>query len=116
MGPVWEQLPEEIAQLGISLCDADDSALRLINLRMSEKSAAFNSAYSQACSRRKLFRTSRGLLGLGMRSVKVGDVVWAIENAQMAIILRPSQSEVGNGPMEFTGDVYVNRSREVKIK
>ena len=72
VGPVWEQLPEEIAQLGISLCDADDSALRLINLRMSEKSAAFNSAYSQACSRRKLFRTSRDLLGLGMRSVTVG--------------------------------------------
>ena len=45
-----------------------------------------------------------------------GDVVWAIENAQMVIILRQSQSEVGNGPMEFTGDVYVNRSREVKIK
>jgi hypothetical protein len=61
----------------------------------------------------------------------VGDVVWAIENSQIVIVLRPSQSEVGNGLMEFTGDAYlhgcmqgemiqslsVNRkSREVRIK
>lgn len=113
------------------MCDADDSALGLIDLRMSEKSAVFNSAYSQPNSGRKLFRTSSGLLGLGMRSVAVGDVVWAIENAQMAIVLRPSQSGVGNGLMEFIGDAYLHgcmqgemtqslgvnsKSREVKVK
>jgi hypothetical protein len=39
----------------------------------------------------------------------VGAVVWAIENAQIVIVLRPSQSEVGNGLMEFTGDAILAR-------
>jgi hypothetical protein len=109
VGPAWPGLLEDIIQfMKLLLDDADVSAGRIAIARMNEKLLAFNSEFSIVNMGRKLFRTSKGLLGLGMRSVKEGDVVWAFENAQMAMVLRPSRTEASNGLMEFVGDAYLH--------
>ena len=108
--PLWAGLLAEIGRLGVPLGYDDwvNSGGRMAILRHEEKESAFNSEISATNAGRKLFRTSKGLLGLGARSVKEGDVVWAIENAQMAMVLRPSRPGAIDGLMEFMGDAYLH--------
>jgi hypothetical protein len=104
---LWAGLTDEIRRLWPHWND-DDSAGRTAFLGHEEKLSAFDSEISTTDPGRKLFRTSKGLLGLGKKSVKEGDVVWAMENAQMAMVLRPSRPGAIDGLMEFMGDAYVH--------
>jgi hypothetical protein len=84
-------------------------ALRLMTIASwNQKLTEFNLAYGAVMEGRKLFRTGKGLLGLGTASVKLGDEVWAIENAQMLMVLRASRTKDGRQLMEFVGDGYVH--------
>jgi hypothetical protein len=101
---LWAGLPAELRLLRTDLGDSDwiDSAARTASSRH------FDSEFSATSPGRKLFRTSKGLLGLGAKSVREGDVVWAMENAQMTMILRPNQPGAIDGLMEFMGDAYLH--------
>jgi hypothetical protein len=69
---------------------------------------AFNMEHGMHIGERKLLRTSKGLLGLGPASTEPGDEVWAIENAQMVMVLRRTHSEDGVQRMSFVGDGYLH--------
>jgi Heterokaryon incompatibility protein (HET) len=107
---LWTGLTGDIVRISKYLQDNDQDNLagRMAILRLEEKKSAFNMEFSATHQGRKLFRTSKGLLGLGAKSVKEGDVVWAIENAQMVMILRPSRPGASDGLMEFMGDAYLH--------
>jgi Heterokaryon incompatibility protein (HET) len=107
---LWAGLPTELRLLRTYSGDSDwiDSAARKASLRHIEHEAAFNLEFSATTPGRKLFRTSKGLLGLGAKSMREGDVVWAMENAQMTMILRPNQPGAIDGLMELMGDAYLH--------
>ncbi|MCJ1268791.1 hypothetical protein MMC22_008679 [Lobaria immixta] len=59
-----------------------------------------------ACLRRKLFRTSNGLLGLGPESLRVGDKVVIATGSDLPLILRPMAGKPQT--FQFVGQAYVH--------
>jgi hypothetical protein len=54
---------------------------------------------------RRLFKTKRGLLGLGPMDVQNGDRVFVIVNAHVPFLLRPTADQLA---FQLLGDCYVH--------
>ena len=53
---------------------------------------------------RRLFRSKNGFLGVGARSLKVGDQIWIIAGKSTPAILRSLE----NRYFKFVGEIYVH--------
>ncbi|KAL2073742.1 hypothetical protein VTL71DRAFT_11068 [Oculimacula yallundae] len=65
-------------------------------IAISQRSAAsetFVTSLLERVRRRRLFRTKRGLLGLGPDSMKAGDQVWMVQGAMVPFVLRRRGTE-----------------------
>jgi len=89
--------PSDIAQLGhVSYNEAADALLR-----GSRDNVAM--MVLRATTRKRMFRTDTGLLGIGHRSLQVGDEVYVLMGADMPCVLRPL-----GGNFSFGGEAYVH--------
>lgn len=57
------------------------------------------------CSSLKFFRTAKGLMGMGPRSMEIGDSIWLAPGAEVFFVLRERH---GTKRCEFVGDAYVH--------
>ncbi|KAN0120363.1 Heterokaryon incompatibility protein (HET) domain containing protein [Hyaloscypha variabilis] len=65
-------------------------------IAISQRSAAsetFVTSLLERVRRRRLFRTKRGLLGLGPESMQAGDQVWMVQGAMVPFVLRRKGAE-----------------------
>jgi hypothetical protein len=60
---------------------------------------------SQVLGRRRLFRTAKGFLGLGLETVQKGDQVWLLHDADAPFVLRPTADPCS---FEVVGDCYIH--------
>jgi hypothetical protein len=68
-------------------------------------SAKYRQRVAQVGDRRKLFRTSKGFLGLGLETVQNGDQVWLLQDSDAPFILRGTED---SSCFEVVGDCYIH--------
>ena len=73
------------------------------NIKLPEDSR-FATTMGSRYHRRRLFRTKESQLGLGPRSLQVGDEVWILGGARYPFLLRPLE----NGAYWLVGTIYVH--------
>lgn len=56
---------------------------------------------------RRLFRTRKGLLGLGPHAVQQGDQVWVVPGGRTPYVFRPL-SDLGPSQRAFIGESYIH--------
>jgi hypothetical protein len=67
-----------------------------------------------ACYNRRLFRTSRGFLGLGRSNTREGDVVTVLHGGRVPFILR-LMGEPGTAHFAFVGDCFVHSIMDKEV-
>lgn len=59
-------------------------------------------------SSRRLFRTDKGLLGTGMKSVKKGDEVWVFAGSKLPMLVRKRPDSEYDNEFRLVGETYVH--------
>ncbi|KAK7973080.1 hypothetical protein PG996_007309 [Apiospora saccharicola] len=72
----------------------------------------FRFAMSFAVACRRLYRTSKGRLGLGPTSLQAGDQVWMLRTVRVPFVLRPRD----DGSYMFMGETYVHGYMKGEMK
>ena len=105
----------DLAKLDDSVPDTAtiDAGLQIMKSAKSAKgdsivlgSKSFSDSAKLACVKRRLFRTSNGLLGVGSESLRSGDQVFLTTGLDVPLILRPMAGNLKT--FQFVGVAYVH--------
>lgn len=66
----------------------------------------FLSDWEETCKKRRMFRTTRGYLGLTLPDVKIGDRVYLLSGGEVPQVFRPVQPD-SQKDFEYVGEAYV---------
>ena len=68
--------------------------------------ATFKARMAEVKATRRMFRSGKHYIGMGSKSVEVGDQIWLLRGANVPFILRRAGN--GNGNYRLIGEAYVH--------
>lgn len=105
-----ETLVDSISKGAPPQCkEIEDVATALLDrLREEEHQPKFLYQRLAACKNRYFFRTALGYVGIGPRTVELGDQVMLLKGAPVPYVFRRTSLETGSKVFEFMGEAYLH--------
>ncbi len=106
--PSVKEISKLAALLGFCLTELENRGLEIreYNRMIPQEVNEFQAMASRVLLGRRLFRTSLGCLGVGPKSMKVGDLVYLLQGGIVPFILRPSDHDYSS--FTLLGEAYVH--------